>query len=515
MDQHPLRKRRDEELTWRALPLAALLAVALAPGSGRASASVPGRSASAGEPSARLGERKMVVLAVTFRDAPMAPIGIDELRDLVFDAPEGMNAFFREASYENVWFSGEVRGWYELPIDCTKKEKILRAAVDAADADVFFPLYEHVLIYFPFVPGCEAGLPRGRSVPEPVTTDDGVVVMSVAWVPHGYAPGAPAHEVGHNLGLSHAQLKTCPHGTLDDRCAALEYGDDFDVMGGQRGHFSAYAKESLGWLTPQVVDNGGTFELAAIEAPTTAVQALKLPAPKEGRCAQWYYLEHRAATGFDAYIASYAPSVANGVLVHRGSACGGRSDLLSIAGVTGRFGEIESGGSGFLDGPAPMFVAVGPVQGDRIVVRLVPFGISRGIVNMAGTASFSGWVGSDIGWDPMHLGDGPWTLRLSDVHDETVSDFYTVSIAPLRCRARSCAGSASTVGGGLVSLALKRAPATWTFSVRISDRFSVDAPRGETIRMEVCAPHGDAPCVAGQFRFASAGGGVLRYRRRG
>jgi hypothetical protein len=261
-----------------------------------------------------------------------------------------------------------------------------------------------------------------------------------------------------------------------------------------------------------VAENGGRFELAALEVPTTAAQALKLPASRANQCPQWYYLEHRRAIGFDAFIASYAPSVTDGVLVHVGSACGGPSDLLSIAGVTGRFGEIASGGSGFLDGPTPMFVRVGPADEDGIVVDLVPFGISQGTVSATtGSASLTGWVGTQIGWD---TAERPWTVRLSDIHDGTTSSFFTASIPALRCKTRSCAGKVRTSAGGLVSLGLTRSvdAATWQFKVRIYDRFG--APRGQSIRVEICSSDAMTSCVAGQFRFDLAGGGKLRYRRR-
>ena len=60
-----------------------------------------------------IGDQKLLVLLVAFLDSPPPPIGVSEIRDLVFNGQ--MQAFFREASYNKLSWSGDVIGWYTAP----------------------------------------------------------------------------------------------------------------------------------------------------------------------------------------------------------------------------------------------------------------------------------------------------------------------------------------------------------------------------------------------------------------
>ncbi|GAB5558943.1 MAG: hypothetical protein SynsKO_05900 [Synoicihabitans sp.] len=77
-----------------------------------------------------------------------------------------------------------------------------------------------------------------------------------------------SHELGHNLGLRHANLwKVTDGNPYSPVGESEEYGDVFDTMGDQGGegrHFSPYAKHRLGWLDEsrvRTVSDSGQFRI--------------------------------------------------------------------------------------------------------------------------------------------------------------------------------------------------------------------------------------------------------------
>jgi hypothetical protein len=124
----------------------------------------------------------------------------------------------------------------------------------------------------------------------------------VSWIRYR-APGMTTlvHELGHNLGLEHANGIVCrQHGrrvALGGRCVQVEYGDSWDAMGHSKGFFSAAALVRLGWAGRiQRVRHPGTFTLADAEHSGSATQALRIRA---GRTTYWveYQPEHSPEVG--------------------------------------------------------------------------------------------------------------------------------------------------------------------------------------------------------------------------
>jgi len=145
-----------------------------------------------------------------------------------------------------------------------------------------------------------------------------------------------AHELGHNLGLYHSHSLECGSEVIGSNCSSDEYGDSVDIMGHLTSHYTAFQKERLGWLdssTVETVTTSGVYQLGSYAAAQGSLpKALKIANgsdPLTGLPA-WYYLEYRAASGYDALLANF-PNVQNGVVVHTGvENYGNSSNLLDM-----------------------------------------------------------------------------------------------------------------------------------------------------------------------------------------
>lgn len=144
-----------------------------------------------------------------------------------------------------------------------------------------------------------------------------------------------AHELGHNLGLSHSSALQCDGTVEAGHCRTAGYRDLYDVMGvswRELGSLSAPQAALLGALPAGAaldvgVDDGPLdIELAPMAA-RTGTRALRL-VDAEGTA---YWLEYRAATGRDAWLARPAENryrLEAGVLLRRAAAFPDTSVLL-------------------------------------------------------------------------------------------------------------------------------------------------------------------------------------------
>ncbi len=117
-----------------------------------------------------LGVQRVLVLAVSFPDVPTVP-ALDRIKQRMLDA---VSEYYAHASYGKTQLRGDVRGWYRLPhplgeyrvspyniqVDRTRVRRLVEDAFSAADKDVAFDRYDHVIVVVgvPTRPGVGYGM---------------------------------------------------------------------------------------------------------------------------------------------------------------------------------------------------------------------------------------------------------------------------------------------------------------------------------------------------------------------
>lgn len=273
------------------------------------------------------GEQRTLVLLVNFQDLQEEPWSLQHAQDLVFGQSSD---FFYENSYQQTWLSGDVFGWYTLPINegCSTTPIENEANAKATANGINLGDYNRIVYVYPGK--CDYGgtATIGGSPSRTFILADQFKLYIVA------------HELGHNFGLWHSHGLNCSGGVVTDSCLRPEYGDGLDAMGSRELHFNAFQKERLGWLgygqSPLigVIDSGGTYSISTYASADNGAHALKIfrdVDPATG-IARWLYLEQRQPIGFDsAMLNSFyldTENITNGIIVHMGTEGEGNSSFL-------------------------------------------------------------------------------------------------------------------------------------------------------------------------------------------
>ena len=312
-----------------------------------------------------IGDQKVAVILVNFQNNTSQPFNKAFAADMVFNT---VNSYYKENSFNKASLSGEVFGWYTLPVNqtCTYST-IQNEAIKAADPDIFFPNYKKILFLFPMSPSNTCGWAGLGTVGKwGISTGDGTVSASMSWIVAAYFNlRVTGHELGHNLGVWHANAWECGTVSVRGSCTSAEYGDIYDIMGTSIGHFNAYHKEAFGWFDTanvQTVSSNTTVTLEPIESASTNIQIVKIPKDKDanGNPTSYYYLEYRQPIGFDAGLApSGYHNVFDGILIHFAPTVYGSGDTHlidatpdSVGGSTDRFDSALTTSKTFIDSSA-------------------------------------------------------------------------------------------------------------------------------------------------------------------
>jgi hypothetical protein len=266
------------------------------------------------------GPQNTLVILVNFQDNTSQPWTTQQAQSMVFGTASN---YWLENSFQKTSLTGDVAGWYTLPISsatCDISSIKTDAQQAAQNAGYVLSNYSRFLYAFPQISAC-------------------------GWGGYSYIGGNPSnswingllnqslvnHELGHALGLYHSHSLGCgsvPYASSG--CTQYEYGDYYETMGnsnvnGDSMHYNTFQKERLGWLNnsaqPPIttVSSSGSYTLAPYETQDSNPKALKILQTSSSSGNTYYYVESRQAIGFDSMLSDNIPGYSNvlaGVVIH-------------------------------------------------------------------------------------------------------------------------------------------------------------------------------------------------------
>ena len=279
---------------------------------------------------------RVLGVMVNFQDSPPEPFSRDQAEKILLNGQ--LNNFYREASYGKTIFTGDVLGWYTLPRSgysadgvCTppyleEAYNLIRNTVDIRNYDSLALFNNHSCMSGGYGSLGKTIMPLGNGKTHDISFSgisssiNSLIQFRPVRFEWKLIDYYLAHELGHNLGVLHANAWVCISGDpLYGQCGQQEYGNGFDVMGiGISSlHFNALFKERFGWLDNSsmlTINTSGRYTIRPVES-ANGFRGAKIQL--EGSTFAPFYLEYRKATGFDAALdgTEFKPN-SNGLLVN-------------------------------------------------------------------------------------------------------------------------------------------------------------------------------------------------------
>lgn len=294
------------------------------------------------------GNKKVGVIMVNFK-ADKSDTGNqftrEELEKIYFKGENSATNYLNTASGNQINLNGDITdiyGWIHLP-NYTRKQVcdvyetgngkgFIKAATDKARTQASnrgknFDDYDIIGFVFPYADiDCNWGSAIARGVGNVDSNAKPYHFLNGDYCKHSsncstkdlkFYGGLLAHEMGHNLGLSHANGLSCGSKVIDSygKCKSITYGDRFDISGGDWTYFPQTSASNqikyLNWIpadnqknvNPNNIRQDGTYTLYSVskKRPQGQLQFLRIPRPVEGGA---YYIEARSKNGLDNNLPS-------------------------------------------------------------------------------------------------------------------------------------------------------------------------------------------------------------------
>ena len=231
--------------------------------------------------SSLVGPQKAIVILANFANKPLACSG-SQVQSLMFGATASVDAVYKETSFNQVAFAGDLVGPLNLTqtsSNCNYTAWGDEAARLATAQGINLANYNRQVFVFPQPDNCGfAGVGTVGGNPSKTW------IVSCDWLT------AYVHEIGHNLTMLHAGA------------AAGEYADGSCFMGNpfSTPKLNAPHRLQMGWADSTQVKSlsgtGGTFTLESLGG-STGLQVIKVP-----NAGNDTYISFRTPTGTDANL---------------------------------------------------------------------------------------------------------------------------------------------------------------------------------------------------------------------
>lgn len=257
--------------------------------------------------------QKVAVLLVDFESTKSASVTKEEIKQVMFTDKSSVSNYYLENSYSKLKLAGDVFGTFTVKFSpdqyCSNifSDLVPKAWDKASESGIYLGNYDFVTVYTPYLwNGRCAGIGGMGSIGK---TQD----IAFNWINDVSTPHTFAHELGHNLGLAHANFVDCKGKSVTKRlegCDYVEYGDSTDVMGLHNSNtyqFNAPHKKALGWIPESKIKQAsisGTYKISRLEdqssdLPQTLI--LKRNDAYDGYMDN-YFISYRTPLGFDSNI---------------------------------------------------------------------------------------------------------------------------------------------------------------------------------------------------------------------
>jgi M6 family metalloprotease-like protein len=269
-----------------------------------------------------VGNQKTLVLLLKSSENGGEPFTTQKARDLVFN--DNFQDFMKEQSYGKVSFSGDVYGWYNLghDLDCYGNSDYgafpspIELEAITKKYSINLSGYDRIVYMTDDYGGGCSGVGKSELSIHGMTYQLSQLILegmkffdqpsgwgsqTFPWTNLDYVL---SHEMGHSLGLMHANGWDCKNEVVYGDCVHVEYGNPFDTMGSMSLslHFQGLYKDILGWLKPDeklIINSPGNYVIAGLESKSGYKYAqIKVPNSDESV----YSVERRIGTGFDSNL---------------------------------------------------------------------------------------------------------------------------------------------------------------------------------------------------------------------